>query len=360
MISQEIQKIMNKPPKELSKEEFELLLENTKWTQVNRDSKEWADQILKVSNIIIDREKFTDDAYKEFAKICPNSFEERKSILEYICKGYLAEGKQRQAHDYMNKFVFVSMAQINFCTNNHCMTYFSFRPFSDYSIKDIKEETISLTHPREFNDPLDTILVYWLNKRIDNQETLSEIELKYSILLKKVSENIKLRCLIGSSFMNNGKEEKYKVEDLSFLMWSHYAKSHTGFCVEYQFNRELFEVSNEEKKILLIEPVTYPKTISVSDSPSFKTCLFEKSNFWEYEHEMRLALFDSTDAKSDNEKDYPTIPCKNMIKAVYLGVNCSDSDKLRMIKAIGDKDIPLYQMEIDVNNITRFRKTQIG
>ena len=74
------------------------------------------------------------------------------------------------------------------------------------------------------------------------------------------------------------------------------------------------------------------------------------------EHEMRMCVYDTT----DNDKDYPTVECKNAVKAIYLGVKCSDKDRRDMEKAIGNKDIPLYQMSIDEEKLTRLKKTQIA
>lgn len=352
---------------DLTVEDFAFLQECAKCQMPNISDREWEKLILSVYEIITSREnrekalKFVEESYNEYSRKFPTSFKGRQQIQQALCMGYIELGNQQKAHEAMNRYVFVSLAEIGFNSPNEKMTYFSFRPFSDYSLADIREEKISFAHPREFNDPLDTILVYWLNKTIDNQHIVSENELKYTLLLKKVSENIKLRCLIGSRYKDkDGVIKSRSVEDLSFLMWSHYAKSHTGFCVEYSFQRDLFENDAAERKIQLIESVSYPELIKIEEIPSFTRCLFEKSNFWEYEHEMRFVQFDSNMPAEGNNIDYPTISCKNMIRAVYLGVNCSDSDRLRMLKAIGDKDIPLYQMVIDDNNVTRFSKVQIG
>lgn len=361
-----IQELLEQDPNHLSAEDCKYMVSWSTSQPTDLTAEEWADIILKVGNIVKLREgndsyhKYIEDAYKEFRKKCTSSFVAKKKILKSLCKEYLTIGNQTKAHETMNRYVYVCMAEIGFTAANHKMRYYSFRPFSEYSLKDIKNETLSLAHPREFNDPLDTILVYWLDQTIEKQDNLSDLDLKFSLLLKKVSENIKLRCLIGNKYEEDGEIKPHPVENLSFLMWSHYAKSHTGFCVEYEFKRDLFDNDVDEKKIQLIEAVSYPPTINVGDMPNFKTCLFEKSNFWKDEHEMRLAQFDVTTPGPGENREYPTISCKGMIKAIYLGVRCSDKDKLDMIKAIGDKDIPLFKMEIDSENLTRLKKIQIG
>lgn len=360
MVNEEVKKILAKDTNSISEEEMDCLKSFIRDPNNDLSEQEWSKLIIQSFSFFetIGLEpafKILEDCYKDFTVKFPNHFDCRKNILRFICNERLKRSGYTEAHKVMDKLISVSLSEISFSAANHRMSYYSFRSFSTYSLDDIKKEQLSLCHPREFNDPLDTILVYWLNHSIDKTK-VSESDFQYLMLLKKESENIKIRCLIGSEKKSEkGKIEHVGIEDLSFLMWSHYAHSHTGFCIEYEFDRSLFEKDGMSSKIQLVDAVTYPKIITIDKEPDFKKALFQKSNFWEYEHEMRFVQFDP-----DSEVDYPTVDCKNMIKAVYLGVNCSEENKLKMIKAIGNKDIPLYQMQIDDSNVTRFRKIQIG
>lgn len=360
MIDDEVMKILAKDAKSVSDDERNCLKSFIRDSNNGLSEKEWADLIIQSFSVFeaINLEaayRLLEDCYKEFSDKFPNCFTYRKVILRFVCNKHIEHSEYSEAHKIMDKLISVSLSEISYSATNHKMSYYSFRSFSSYSLDDIKKEQLSLCHPREFNDPLDTILVYWLNHAIDETK-VSGVEFQYLMLLKKESENIKIRCLIGSEEDKiKGKSKHRRVEDLSFLMWSHYAHSHTGFCVEYEFERSLFEKDGKSSKIQLVDAVSYPDTISIDAEPDFKKALFQKSNFWKYEQEMRFVQFDP-----DSEVDYPTVDCKNMIKAVYLGVNCSEENKLKMIKAIGNKDIPLYQMQIDDSNVTRFRKIQIG
>ena len=82
-----------------------------------------------------------------------------------------------------------------------------------------------------------------------------------------------------------------------------------------------------------------------------------KSDFWEYEKEMRLISYDCSEQE---DEDYPVVECKGAVKAIYLGVRCSEADRRMMEKAIGSKNIPLYQMSVDEAKLTRLKKTRIG
>lgn len=291
--------------------------------------------------------------YDELDRVFPQMFDEKAELLKNACIFSLKENDQETAHRKMESYLYNALAQVHYHAVNEKMPYYSFRSFSEYSLKDIEQETISVAHPREFNDPLDTILVYWLNEAIKN--TTDEWKLRYRLLMKKVAEHIKIRCLIAGK-KDDGND--IPVEDLNVLMWSHYADSHKGFCVRYEFDGGLFAPTAHPKKdkLLFVDKITYSESIDIGDEPSIRMALLEKSNFWEYEKEMRLVSFDC----SGKDEDFPTIECKGMAKAIYLGVKCTDANRRLMEKAIGDKNIPLYQMSVDENKLTRFKKTLIG
>ena len=298
--------------------------------------------------------KLIDKAYDELDRVYPQLFDEKSELLKTSCLFFIQENDQREAHKKMERYLYNAIAQVHFQAINEKMPYYSFRGFSKHSLEDIENETISLAHPREFNDPLDTILVYWLNEEVKKKHA-DEWQLRYRLLMKKVSEHIKIRCLIaGQNELGNEKP----IEDINVLMWSHYADSHKGFCVKYVFDRDMFDLTKHSKrdKLLLVDKIKYSETIDISDEPSIRMALLEKSDFWKYENEMRLISYDC----SGEDKEFPVVECKGMAKAVYLGVKCSDENRRLMEKAIGDKNIPLYQMSVDEEKLTRFKKTLIG
>lgn len=56
-------------------------------------------------------------------------------------------------------------------------------------------------------------------------------------MLKKANEHLKVRCLIGDKEDGHTKT----IEQLPVLMWSHYADSHKGFCIRYEFPEDMFQ-----------------------------------------------------------------------------------------------------------------------
>lgn len=322
----------------------------------------WAKNILSAATLVKAQQgcdkaiKLLNEAYKEYTICNPSSYALKAEMLEQLCRFQLEAKKQMDAHSTMNRYLYNALKQVAALHPVQKMHYYSFRGFSDYSLNDIKNEEISLAHPREFNDPLDTILVWWLDDKIKHEDP--GLELDYKILMKKAAEHIKIRCMIGSKYMDkDGNWQERGVEDLNVLMWAHYAKSHTGFCVEYELDKDILNMTyrSKEDKADLLQPISYVPEITLDTNPTLSDALFKKSDFWSYENEIRLCSFDST-----NDNEFPTIPCKGAIKAIYLGAKCSDKDRRDMERAIADKDIPLFQMSVDEKKLTRFKKTQIG
>jgi len=72
------------------------------------------------------------------------------------------------------------------------------------------------------------------------------------------------------------------------LMWSHYAESHRGLCLEFDTTKELlfnetFSVhySNEYPSIDLIK-------MGLNTKDEFRKAVLVKSKHWQYEHEWRI------------------------------------------------------------------------
>lgn len=362
MTNADIKELINSCREGANDGEISLLIEHIAIIPDDRQESLWHENIIEASQIIkknkglLDAIKMLQDTYKSWPIHYPSSYAHKTDILKTLCHMQIEAKQYSHAHHTMNRYIYNALKQVSANTPLSKMHYFSFRSFSDYALEDIKEERISLTHPRDFNDPLDTILTWWLENQIQIEK--DEAKLKYKLIMKKSVEHIKIRCMIGSKYTNNdGVTIDRTIEDLSVLMWAHYANGHTGFCVEYDLEDSKLHISGveDENKVDLIKAIKYVPLININDAPSMEIALFHKSDFWAYENEMRLCSFDAT-----SNEEHPTIGCKGAIKAIYLGAKCSEINRRKMEQAIADKDIPLYQMSVDITNLTRFKKMQIG
>lgn len=143
----------------------------------------------------------------------------------------------------------------------------------------------------------------------------------------------------------------------SMLMWSHYARYHKGFCIEYEIPEysndyasiyhSLFPVIYTNKRIdLTTLSLNWKSTGSLSEDDLwdfYKYGLLSKSLDWKYQHEWRLISCDNL--LSDDKYN-----CKFFkIKKVYLGNKMSTNDRLEVIEICKSKGIPYSGVIISPN-----------
>lgn len=113
--------------------------------------------------------------------------------------------------------------------------FFSFRGFSEHSLKDISEGTLSVSHPEEFNDPLDTVLFTYLQLMI-NEEKDSLSQQRYCMLLK-AAHQLRMRCFVRTTPLDGGDGKpvvkEQDVKDVNPLMWAHYAQYHSKHSIAF-------------------------------------------------------------------------------------------------------------------------------
>jgi hypothetical protein len=213
----------------------------------------------------------------------------------------------------------------------------------------LKRNELYFSSPVKFNDPFDCRIVPTFEKcnkdefykkvfehNKERHPKLSNAELKkmtdknfaenYAIIRdpklfsKRVNEM--MDSLIGVFTLTE--------DNTNILMWSHYADSHKGFCVEYDSQRLLQICYNYAKigdfivaikvKYSSIYPQINPYKLNHDDEDylDYMDCLTVKSEVWSYEKEWRLIY-----SRHPNEAlSFPD----NIVKAIYFGVNCSDEN----------------------------------
>ena len=120
MIEPKIENMLRLYPKNIPDEDYALLLEYAGQKQALVKKEKWATLIKSVGRIICERcsmEKglaFVEKAYKAFVCANQNAFRERMALLDELCEKYLELGDSANAHNYMDRYVFVAMAQLNF------------------------------------------------------------------------------------------------------------------------------------------------------------------------------------------------------------------------------------------------------
>lgn len=152
-------------------------------------------------------------------------------------------------------------------------------------------------------------------------------------IAKMMNELFRIGCL-ATDFKNR-------------LMWSHYADSHRGFCIEYDFSG-----TDENTLSMTPFPVVYsevrplmPWKAAIDKTPESNAeatrqlmlGLLTKDKAWEYENEWRIMMKNGDDPTAK----MPPISC------VYLGANISGDDKAKIIEIATKRGILVKQMVID-------------
>lgn len=159
------------------------------------------------------------------------------------------------------------------------------------------------------------------------------VEQEINGLIQKLSEELDKSFFVGSLSTNNKNR----------LMWSHYADSHKGFCIEYDFSKE--ESLVPLPVFYTKERVKMPWGIAVERTPEnekkaaaeFMRALLTKDDVWTYENEWRLIV----NSSCNQDVKMPPISC------IYLGALCSGENSEKLKEIAQNMGIPIKRMSID-------------
>ena len=148
------------------------------------------------------------------------------------------------------------------------------------------------------------------------------------------------------------------------LMWSHYANSYAGICIEYDFNQI-------KEPIGFIYPVEYTKerpTLSLQDlgiigfsmekEGGIKSCepnmeailsyLLAKNICWNYEQEWRII--------NVGEENTPLFIDLPFVKSITFGMNIDPICKHLLWDLCKEKEIECYEIEVSTENFELSRR----
>lgn len=138
------------------------------------------------------------------------------------------------------------------------------------------------------------------------------------------------------------------------LLWAHYANSHRGFCLEYDFDELINMYSNEEIFQMKVDYSLTPPVLSLSDTyPLKKEILLKKmlgvkSKYWKYEGETRI-VFDNSNLKHYNP---------NALKSICFGLRMPSDTREEIMKRLSGRDLKFYEI-IQVPNTYTFDRKEI-
>lgn len=251
---------------------------------------------------------------------------------------------------------------------------YKYRVCKKNAFENLKAGVVWCSTLDKFNDPYEgytTIdcLMYckaWLNKKTKNRHTALINSVKNDEELIKVMPKILPGKLYNKEWWERKKQgikkifNEFRDENIkntficSFahdrdnrLMWGHYAKDHTGFCIQYetkQIQEYLYEVNYNEEIYDLTDELIENMN-SGEDKESNKMAL-RKDEIWSYEKEWRL-INPPVEKEKIKEEGYPF---NLKASAIFLGTKISkrSSNKLRDIAE--EQNLIVNKMVMDDEN----------
>lgn len=228
----------------------------------------------------------------------------------------------------------------------------------NFSLENISNNTIWLSSPKHFNDPLDCVINIDYHKLEDDmsKQILSFLvgplhteEIVHSELYKQFILNNEGQAFSElKQYCAKRRDSVYvscftETENLySLAMWAHYAKNHTGFCAEYAFDNVKDSVAFGCIPVFYTNDYSYKiYTNNINeDVQNILTFAFTKSCDWQSEKEWRIAEI-KDDLICDGYAKKFTLP-----KRIYMGCRVSEKLKSDLKKACEENKIELYQMKL--------------
>lgn len=241
---------------------------------------------------------------------------------------------------------------------------YKYQSCNDYAPNNLRRRSFWFSKPENFNDPFDCninfqlgdtteenfeLLFNWAREEAPDKKDFEETYHSEG----KVTKSFKDKVLEGSRNATALLLEK-RLSDVGvtcfseinddILMWSHYALSHQGFCLEFDTTKFPFMRTNNPDKNNAIEKVDYSdsypvmslKEIALNQLPSLpQNLLTRKSSHWSYEREWRLFS-----TRGNIELAYE----KTALTGVYLGCKITAENK-EAVKSILGNSIPIYEMQ---------------
>ncbi|SFH33145.1 DUF2971 domain-containing protein [Pedobacter insulae] len=209
----------------------------------------------------------------------------------------------------------------------------------------LENSQLHFNSPLKFNDPFDChpLLVKITDEYIYN--VLNNSEYKYllntkgftksQIYLNFVKDFSKTQVReVQTKILPNVKITCFSEHKNNMLMWSHYAKDHSGVCFEFDTKAMIIYLGGQTKannisKYLFLKAVYDSKRKnyifeSSDDSSPLLMWLKTKSIQWEYESEIRLVFLKW-------EENLLSIP-PNIISSLYLGAQISKEHEEKIVQ----------------------------
>lgn len=218
------------------------------------------------------------------------------------------------------------------------MNLYKFRSFDskELNLDSLKNNYLFASTINNLNDPYELV--------IDTGMVKHELKLIQPLTKKDIDFDSNMNNLLSDLKLAKKSQGIFSMSKdwNNELLWSHYAESNSGFCIEYDSDI-LTNSIKHQKYLVKVKYTNFSPTLSFlkiysrsDDKYLVQTLNGIKSKSWKYEKEYRI-IFDYSD------KFYYD---PSSIKSITFGVNCSYDNILKIKNNLPNKDILLYKLVI--------------
>jgi len=234
---------------------------------------------------------------------------------------------------------------------------FKYRDITDdNTIRLLENFELFFNDPKNFNDPFDSYIeLDSKGSLLDWEKYFTEIGLPPNVI-KINLDQFKVRVLQPNDFDSDIYKELtselkiacFSEEPDNILLWSHYAKDHSGICIGFkvysEFNsqcvhlnpNDLNAIPRTPKGVIPLIKVKYncnmpsPFNRFKDDTRRLMEFPMQKSKKWEYEKEYRIILYNKLIINN------PVHFAPNEITDIIFGIKTEDNHKNKILKIISN------------------------
>lgn len=289
----------------------------------------------------------------------------KSAIYEILGRCYSQLGDKEKTVSAIEKMPYYDSFQLNTHWPNE--SFYSFRSVSEYSLADLRNNTVSLSSVSTFNDPVDSSFFPWIDKQLREKSTDNARKI-YLEAMKEAFGKYRARCFVATRPLPlNWKEAKAPRESFenvppycNTLMWAHYSNYHKGFCVEYNIPSDVAGVDVRTKRVVAMRPINYVNNMPYKQDLTFEEAFLTKSKRWEYEHEVRMIYFKQGDNSANPVVSLGT-DYEKSIRAVYIGMRCHKEHEAEILDIMrAHPSIPVYRMKVSNDDIYSLERELIA
>lgn len=234
---------------------------------------------------------------------------------------------------------------------------YRYQQYSGRNIENIRNNVFWSSHPSRFNDPFDCA-----EAMVHNRPPEVRSDILYDAVLNFDEDQMMsfAQCLVegqqlaedpvaispGDIFFRQQLSSANGVTCFSelpmhLLMWSHYADSHRGFCLEFStdfplFHERLHQVSYQGRM-----PVITPSERELGDLQDLRQFVLTKARKWRYEREWRLLS-----EQSNTTIAYPP----QALTRILVGARATTRTINALSRAVDTNRVDIVRLRLASNN----------